>query len=180
MAMATSIAGAALSDAADIAGTTMSAVGSYRQYNQAKANAKMRSQLMEYNARVEDLEANRIDTETIGNVVRSREAANTMKSSQRAMLGKSGAAISSGSPMAIMGESASMEEQAIRDIHVSGYQEAQNHRNKAEMYRYESRLAKAMAPSSTSLGLNIAGQWVGYAGRVGSRASSLVGGFNGR
>lgn len=176
MAMATGIAGAALSDVADIAGTTLSALGSHQQYKQAKANAKMRSELMKYNARVEELEAKRIDKETMGNVVRSREAANTLKSSQRAMLGKSGAAITSGSPMAIMGESASMEEQAIRDVHVSGYQEAQSHRNKAEMYRYESRLARAMAPSSTSLGLDIAGQWVGYAGRLGSRLSSFTGG----
>lgn len=169
----TGIAGAGISTAADLAGTTLSTFGSIKQRNQEKANAEMRSELMWYNAKQEEREAKQIDAETRGNVIRSRESADRLRSTQRAMLGKSGAAITSGSPMALMGESAAMEERAIRDVHAGGYQEAQEHRKKAEMFRYESRLAKAMAPSGTSLGLDIAGQWVGFAGRTGKTIMEL-------
>lgn len=178
MSMATSIAGAGVSDAADIAGTALSSFGSVLQHKQEKANAKMREELAEYNAKLEENEAERIDRESSENVIRARMQADQMRSAQRAMLGKSGVAMSSGSPMAAAAESASYAERQIRDLGIQAYQEAEVHRRKANMFRYDAALAKASAPSSSSLGMNIAGQWTGYLSRVGSRASGAAASIN--
>ena len=158
--LGTSLVGAATS-------TTLGIVGSAREHNQAKANAKMQAEQAQYNKRLEDREASRIEAESAENAKRQRDAANQLKAQQRALLGKSGAAISSGSPLAILGEAAADEELKINDSLRSGYVEADQHRERAKMFEYQSRVAKAQAPSSTSLGLTIAGHGADFLGKAG-------------
>lgn len=152
--------------AATIAGGIFNIAGSVQQHEQAKANAKMQAQQMNYNKRLEEREAARVESETAENARRQRVQAEYLKSRQRAMLGKSGAAMSSGSPLAVLGQTAADQELGIQDTLVGGYQQAAQHREQAKMYDYQARVAKAQAPSGSSLALNIAGQAVNTAGNL--------------
>lgn len=163
--MSWAIAGLVTSVAATATSTTLGIVGNVQQHNQAKANAAAQANQLNYNKRLEEREAARIETETAENVRRQREASEALKAQQRALLGKSGAAMTSGSPLAVLGETAADEELKVQDIGYRGYQSAQEHR---EMYGYQARVAKAQAPSKTSLGLTIAGNAAEGIGKIGS------------
>ena len=111
-----------VSTATSIAGGILGVVGAVQEHNQAQANSEMQAQQMEYNQRLEEREASRIEQETAENARRQREASEQLKSAQRALLGKSGAAMTSGSPLAILGQTAEDEERKIQDVHYAGYQ----------------------------------------------------------
>lgn len=147
-----------LSIASAVASTTVGIVGSIQGHQQAKANAKMQAAQFQYNKRQAELEAAKTDAITAENVRRQREISAQLKARQRAMLGKSGAALASGSPLAILGETAAEEELKVQDIAIQGYNQAEEFRNKARLYDYQSKVAKSSAPSDSSLALNIAGQ----------------------
>ena len=172
--MATALAiGAAVAGAvAATVGTAVGVAGSVAQNNQARANAQAQADQLAYNRRVEEREAARVEAETAENARRQREAAEELKARQRALLGKSGAAMTSGSPLAILGQTAADEELKIHDVHYAGYNQAQHHREQAKMYGYQAGVAKAQSPSSASLGLNVAGQ---LASGVGSLANIGMG-----
>lgn len=166
--MSWAIAGLVTSVAATATSTTLGIIGNVQQHNQAKANAAAQENQLNYNKRLEEREAARIETETAENVRRQREASEALKAQQRALLGKSGAAMTSGSPLAVLGETAADEELKVQDIGYRGYQSAQEHREQAKMYGYQARVAKAQAPSKTSLGLTIAGNAAEGIGKIGS------------
>lgn len=151
---------------ASIAGGVIGIAGAVQQHEQAKANAEAQEKQARYNQRLEQIEAARVDAETAENARRQREAAEKMKAQQRALLGKSGAAMTSGSPLAILGQTAFDQEQRIRDVHYAGYREAQQHTEAAKMYDYQARVARAQRPSSASLGLAIAGQAINTTGSL--------------
>ena len=150
-----------------IAGGVVGGVASIAEHNQAKANAKAQEQQAEYNKRQEMREAARVEAETAENARRQREQSEYLKAQQRALLGKSGAAMTSGSPLAILGATAADEELKVQDIHRVGYQQAQNHREAAKMYEYQAGMARAQAPSRSSLALSLAGN---VANTVGTQA----------
>jgi len=152
------IASAITSVVATTVGTTLGVVGSVQQHKQAQANAEMEADQARYNQRLAEREAERKEAETAENVKRQREQAERLKAAQRALLGKSGAAMDSGSPLAILGASAAEEERKIRDIHAGGVQEENRMREQAKMYDYQAGVAKAKSPSGHALGLNIVGQ----------------------
>jgi len=151
-----------------IAGGVVGGVASIAEHNQAKANAKAQEQQAEYNKRQEMREAARIEAETAENARRQREQSERLKAQQRALLGKSGAAMTSGSPLAILGATAADEELKVQDVHRVGYQQADQHREAAKMYEYQGRLARAQAPSGSSLALSLAGNALGTVGKVAS------------
>ena len=155
-----------IATAAVIGGATTAAVtgtvGAVEQHKQAEANAKAQEAQLNYNKRLEEREAARIEAETAENARRQREAAEQLKAQQRALLGKSGAAITSGSPLAVLGETAADEEMKVQDIHASGYSQAMQHREQAKMFGYQAGVARASAPSKAALGANIAGTWGNY------------------
>ncbi len=163
-----------VSTATSIAGGILGVVGAVQEHNQAQANSEMQAQQMEYNQRLEEREASRIEQETAENARRQREASEQLKAQQRALLGKSGAAMTSGSPLAILGQTAEDEEQKIQDVHYSGYQAAQQHRNQASMFKYQAGVARAQAPSSSSLGLSIAGNAVNTVGNLAQIGGNYV------
>lgn len=166
--------GAGISAISSLAGGILGVVGAIQQQNQAEANAEMQAQQMEYNQRLEEREASRIEQETAENARRQREASEQLKAQQRALLGKSGAAMTSGSPLAILGQTAEDEEQKIQDVHYSGYQAAQQHRNQASMFKYQAGVARAQAPSSSSLGLSIAGNAINTVGNLAQIGGNYV------
>lgn len=177
MALATAITIGAIGVTLGAVSTTLGIVGSVAQQNQAEANAEMQAQQQEYNKRLEEREAARIEAENAENVRRQRDAAERLKAQQRALLGKSGAAMTSGSPLAILGATAADEELKVQDTHFAGYQEANAHREQAKMFGYQGAVARASAPSRTSMGLAIAGHVLNgvqtandYLGKAGSIA----------
>lgn len=150
---------------------TVGVTGAIENYENQKAqadlaedNAKLQQQQLEYNKRVEEREAAAIEAESRENARRQRLQAEYLKSQQRALLGKSGAAMTSGSPLAILGQSAADEELMIQDTHYAGARSAAAHRTKAADYEFGSALAqqnitaaKMSKPSGLSLAMNLTG-----------------------
>lgn len=158
--------------AAAIGGATTSLVtgivGGVEQHKQAEANAKAQEAQLQYNKRLEEREAARIEAENAENARRQRLAAEQLKAQQRALLGKSGVAMTSGSPLAILGQTAADEEMKVQDLHAGGYVEANKHREQAKMFGYQAGVARASAPSKAMLGANIAGQIGNWGSSVGT------------
>lgn len=138
-------------------GIAAGAVGAAEQHKQAEANAKAQEAQMEYNKRLEEREASKIEAENAENARRQRQAAEQLKAQQRALLGKSGVAMTSGSPLAILGQTAADEEMKVQDQHAFGSAEVNKHREQAKMFGFQAGVARASAPSKASLGANIAG-----------------------
>ena len=177
--LATGLAIAAgVSAATAIAGGAIGIAGAVQRHEQEKANAKAQEAQMLYNKRAEERAAARTEAETAENVRRQRMQAKELQSRQIALLGKSGAAMSSGSPLAILGESAADTELQIMDTHAAGAGAAAQHREKANILDYHARLARAQRPSGTGLGLSIAGNVLNTSGSLANTAISYKSGKN--
>lgn len=163
--------------AGSIVGGVVGGVAAQQQHEQARANAEMQAQQAEYNRRMEEREASRQERENLENVRRQREQAEYLKAQQRALLGKSGAAMTSGSPLAILGATAQEEELKAQDLHVAGYQQAQNHREAAKMYQYQADVARAQKPSGSSLALSLAGNAVGSTLSATGQVATIAGNY---
>ena len=156
-----------------VTGGVLSAVGKVQQHEQAKANAEMQEAQLNYNKRLEEREAAAVEAETAENARRQRMETEKLKAQQRALLGKSGAAMDSGSPLAILGQTAIDEELRVQGVHYAGYNQAQQHREKAKMLNYQAGVARAQAPSGSSLALSLLGTGVNT---VGSAVNAYAGG----
>jgi hypothetical protein len=161
--------------AASAASGAMGMMGSAAQARQAKANAQMQADIENYNKKVEELEAARVEKETAENIRRQQIESGNIKATQRAMLGKSGV-IASGSPLAVLAQTAVNEEIKARDIAYAGYQKSMQHRENAKKYAYRAALAKAQAPSGLSTALNIAGQAASTVGNMAQIGGSYISG----
>lgn len=162
MAIATTIALAVTGAALGIVGGIVGYEQQKQQAQVAEENARIQQAQMEYNKRAAEREAAAIEAETAENARRQRAEAERAKAAQRAMLGKSGAALTSGSPLAILGETAADEEKKVMDTHYSGYRAAAAQYSKAADYgvqrdiaRYNAGVARSSRPTGLSLGLNI-------------------------
>lgn len=167
-------------------------IGAVEQHNAAKQaaqnaedNAIMQQQQMEYNKRMEEREAAAIEAENAENARRQRLEAERLRSAQMALLGKSGAAITSGSPLAILGQTAADEELKIQDIRYGGARAAAAHRSKAADYGYGAAIAgqnilaaKASQPTSTALGAAITGEIGSGVFKAGQLTMSAASGYN--
>ena len=169
-ATATAIAGA-------VTGGVVGGVAAQQQHEQARANAEMQAQQAEYNRRLEEREASRQERENLENVRRQREQSEYLKAQQRALLGKSGAAMTSGSPLAILGATAQDEELKAQDMHYAGYQQVQNHREAAKMYQYQADVARAQKPSGSSLALSLAGNAIGSTLKGVGQVANIAGNY---
>lgn len=188
MATALAITAAVVGVGAAVAGGVVGTVSAKQEHEAAKAQAKlaeqraqMEQQQIEYNKRQELREAAALEAETAENVRRQRLESEKLKSAQRAALGKSGAALTSGSPLAILGETAAEEEIKAQDLHYQGARAANAHYSQANIYGYQSKAARhnilsarAGAPSKSALGLNIAGSWTRAAGSAASSIGSYA------
>lgn len=152
--------------ASAVVGGVVGGISAIEQHNQARANAEMQAQQAQYNKRLEEREASRIERENEENARRQREQSEYLKAQQRALLGKSGAAMDFGSPLAVLGATAQNEELKVADAQIAGYQEAQNHREQAKMYQYQAGVARAQKPSGSSLALSLIGQTASTTGSL--------------
>ena len=135
-----------------IAAATIGVISAISQGEIAKANAKQQQKLFEYNARQEEREANYELEENKEQVVRQREQQEALQARQRALLGKSGAAMTSGSPLAVLGETARKMEIDTSEYLRSGYSQYSQRTSNANLYRYQASMAKnSYSPFSTIL-----------------------------
>lgn len=185
------IGGAILSVAGIATGATAGVIGGVEQHKQARQaaqnaedNARMQQQQLEYNKRMEEREVAALEAETAENVRRQRLQSEQLKAQQIAMLGKSGAAMSAGSPLAVLGQSAADEELMIQDTHYAGARSVAAHKVKVADYGYGAsiagqnvRAAKAARPTSTALGATMAGEIGGAGLKIGSVGVSLATGM---
>jgi hypothetical protein len=156
------------------------------QKNQAKvaeANARLQQQQMEYNQRMAEREAKVLEAEGIENARRIRAAAELERSQRIAMLGKSGAAMSSGSPLAVLGAAASAEELSIADSRYGNSRQVSQLMTKASDYAFGAKvqannvsLARASKPSKTAFGLNLVSNTLDTTSKALSLASAIGGG----
>lgn len=172
MGMTAAIAGVVVSVASAVTSAVVGGVAAEQQNRQARANAAMESEQMEHNRRLEEREAAVLEAESSENARRQRLESERLKAMQRAALGKSGAAVASGSPLAILGETAADEELKIQDVHRFGYRAAERHRGQANIFEYQGRVARTSVPSSNSLGLTIAGHTANVVGAIGQAGIS--------
>lgn len=152
--------------------------------NQAKvaeANARLQQQQMEYNQRMAEREAQALEAEGIENARRMRAAAEQARSQRIAMLGRSGTAMSSGSPLAVLGAAASAEELSIQDNKYSTARQLSQLSTKSKDYAFGAKVAanniqsaKNSRPSSLAFGFNLAGEAVNVA-KAGASILSIVG-----
>ena len=163
-ALVVAAAGIATSVTTGVIGAVESNKQAEQQAKTAEENARLQQQQMEYNKRMELREAAALEAENAVAAQRQREEAERLKAAQLAMLGKSGAAMASGSPLAVLGATAAAEEEKIQDIHYMGARAAQASYNKAADYGFGSSIAghnalaaKASRPSGLALGATIAG-----------------------
>ena len=154
----TAIVAAVTAATAQIAGGIIGLVGDVRNHRQARANAEAEQARNEYNARIAEREAARVEKQNEENVRRQREAYKYLHADQRALLGKSGAAMESGSPLAVLGQTAADEELKIQSLAYKGYNDATQLREQAKMSRYQAAVARANKPTSGDLALNIGGR----------------------
>lgn len=135
-----------------IAAATIGVISAISQGEIAKANAKQQQKLFEYNARQEEREANYELEENKEQVIRQREQQEALQARQRALLGKSGAAMTSGSPLAVLGETARKMEIDTSEYLRSGYSQYSQRTSNANLYRYQASMAKnSYSPFSTIL-----------------------------
>lgn len=166
--------------AASAVGQSISAEAQYEaQKEQAKIaerNAELQVQQAEYNRRVEEREAAAVAAETAENARRQRAQSKALQASQRALLGKSGALMTSGSPLAVLGATAADEEIKIQDIHYSGARSYAEHLTKAADFGFQSSIAKnniLAAKASRPSGASLAGSMIGIAGGAATQVASL-------
>ena len=181
MAISTGVAlaiGAAVAGVAAAASTALGVAGAVEQSKQAEANARAQEAQMNYNKRVEELEASRVEAEAAENARRQRMEAEKLKAQQRALLGASGAAMNSGSPLAVLGQTALDEELKVQDIHYSGARQAANHTEQAKMFGYQAAVARAQRPSAAGTALTIAGNLAGGVGQIANIGIGYVGAKN--
>ena len=160
-------------------GTVQNHNAAQQQAQNAEDSARMQQAQMEYNRRMEEREAAALEAETAENVRRQREESARLRSAQLAMLGKSGAAMASGSPLAILGATAADEEMKAQDMHYAGARSGAAHRSKAIGYSYGAaiagqgiRAARASRPSGSQLALGIANNVMSTGSKAGGYAAA--------
>lgn len=141
-----SIAATAVATAVSVTAGIVGGVASYNQqkanYEQQKANAEAQAQQAEYNRRLEEREAQQQEKESQEAARRQREEAAEYRSRQIALLGKGGAALASGSPLAVLGETAARQEMAVQDTHRSGALQYNRRMTQAQEYGYQADVAR--------------------------------------
>lgn len=160
-----SIGGAAL-------GMGLGIFGAIQQARQQKANAEMQAQAEDYNAKMEDNYAKKLDEQSKINSARNRQKINAAQGSAVASMGKSGIALASGSPLAVMAENQVRMETEAHDQQVNEYQEAMKHREQAKMHRYQAAVHRAGGEAAMN---GMAGNILGsVAGGLSSMGSSIM------
>ena len=147
---------------------TWSAVDSHRQQ---KANAKSQENLERYNAQVAAAEAAREEKEASANAARQLEEDRRLRAHQRALYGASGAALATGSPLAVLGQTAADQQLQVADIMRGGSLAYRKGQSDSQNSLYRAKVAAGSRPSTAAL----AGSLMSIAGSSLQLGMSLAG-----
>ena len=153
-------------------GATISAVDQYRQ---SKANAKSEQNVANYNAKVSQLEGQAAEQQAAENSRRQLVMARREQSQRIAQYGASGAALNSGSPLALLGQAAADASVTANDTLHQGSVFRSSKMSEAYGYQYQGRLAKGRAMSKSALTGSIIGAWGQAAASSGSAMANYAG-----
>ena len=154
-------------------GATISAVDQYRQ---SKANAKSEQNVANYNARVSQLEGQAAEQQAAENSRRQLVMARREQSQRIAQYGASGAALNSGSPLALLGQAAADASVTANDTLHQGSVFRSSKMSEAYGYQYQGRLARGRAMGKSALTGSIIGSWGQAASSIGSSYAAAKGG----
>ncbi len=118
-----------------VAGTAMSAYGTYQEGQAASAEAK-------YNAQMKEREAKAIEQRTAVQQQRQAEEADRRRGAMAAQLGASGAVTSAGSPLMLMAEQRAQDSLESMMIGYEGREQALGARQAGAMYKMQAKSAK--------------------------------------
>ena len=178
--LATWAAGASIAGSALAAGTSIvGGIMDYKQQNnqadaQEKAfDAEQQNQrnMADYNTKLAEQQAKETEAQTAEREARIRLEGERTLSMQRAMYGKSGAALTSGSPLAVLGETAMNNEISVLDARRAGNAQAADLRQQGQMYQYQGNVAtsqKFYRPSYAGSLLSGIGGGVAALGQAGA------------
>lgn len=169
------ILGTTMSVIGAVGGTTAGIFGSVQNQRQMEANAKAQEQMFDYNRRQELIEANNVEKETQAADIRQREEQARLRASQRALYAKSGASMTAGSPLAVLGETAATQQIESSDLRRQGATEYNRRISAANSYAYQAQIARKSVNRNsmwTSIGSSLA-EGIGNAG------ASIISGVSG-
>ena len=145
-----------IATAVSAAAATYGAVDSHQQQ---KANAKYNAKVAEANAKAAELQGRSEEEQAAENARRQQIEKRRALSAMRAQYGASGAALSSGSPLAQLGQAASDMTLASNDTLRAGVIGRSSAMTQASLFRAQGQMAKMSSPSTASLAGNITGIW---------------------
>lgn len=136
-----SIGASVIGGAASVAGGIMN----YNQQNQQadaqekafEAEQQNAQNIAEYNAKLAERQAQETEAEAAEREKRARIEGERRLATQRAFYGKSGAALSTGSPLAVLGETAVNNEMTALEVRREGVIAANDLRSQGQMYEYQ-------------------------------------------
>ena len=151
---------------------TMGILSAVESNQQQQANAKAQQRLLNYNRRQELIEANNVEKETETADIRQREEQARLRASQRALYAKSGSAMTAGSPLAVLGETAATQQIESSDLRRQGATEYNRRISAANSYAYQAQVAKNSVPKN-QLGYSIGGTIINALGNYGTQMAGL-------
>lgn len=141
---------------------TMGILSAVDADKQQKTNAKSQQRMLEYNQRQELIEAQNVEQETEAADQRLHDEQSRFRAAQRALYGKSGAAMTAGSPLAVLGETAATHQIESSDLRRQGAAEYNRRISAANSYGYQARVA-GNSVNRNALGFNIGNSIINYA-----------------
>ncbi len=148
-----------------IAGGILAIISGVNAQEQQEANAEAQEELLNYNAKQERREADYELANTQAAEERQRAEQARLRSAQQALYGKSGAALATGSPLAVLGETAANQELANQDLRLQGATAYNRRMSMANGLSYQAKVAGNSVGNSALLG--------GIAGGMSSFGSAL-------
>lgn len=152
------IVGAGLSATAAIGGATAGVIGAVETQKQMEANAQAQQDMADYNAKIEQNEANAALQESQAADQRQRQEQARFRAQQRAAYGKSGAALAAGSPLAVLGQTAGIQQMESNDVLREGATAYGQHQQQRQGLLYQKQVAR----KSVSKG----GMWAQVGGSI--------------
>ncbi len=116
--------------------------GGIMQYNQDKDNAEAEAKMLEYNSELAKREAADAENEMHEALRRQQAEAARFQGTQRALYGKTGVMMDTGSPLAVLGLTSERLEMDKIDTQRQGRANQQRFLNQSDAYLYQSKIAK--------------------------------------
>lgn len=159
-----------------VAAAAGAAAGTYQQidaYQQEKVNSKYNEKVSEANAKAAEMQGRAEEEQAAENSRRQQIQKRRALSAMRAQYGASGAALSSGSPLAQMGRAAADMEVTAQDTLRAGAVARSSAMSQAAMFRAQGEMARLSRPNKASLIGGITSTWADAGVKYASFSGSM-------